>query len=208
MSNSQLGQDTWALQSTLHHWKNGRPYFVEVGGHDGVRHSNTLMFERYFQGTGLLVEANPELYARSLENRPACKHACVAVGATRGRAKFILGDSYGGLLETMPEAFTVEHVRRRNPIVEVEVVPLHDLLVQHEMPESIDYLSLDVEGAEYDILEAFFRTKTKFRFSALTVEFRYDMLYLERLMELLAKNGYRLDTTLAFDACFLDESLC
>jgi len=35
--------------------KNG--YFIELGGDDGVRKSNTYFFERYFDWDGILIES-------------------------------------------------------------------------------------------------------------------------------------------------------
>jgi hypothetical protein len=46
-------------------------------------------------------------------------------------------------------------VRARGAEIKVETVSLSDLLVQHKAPVAIDYLSIDTEGSEHDILSHF-----------------------------------------------------
>jgi hypothetical protein len=65
-------------------------------------------------------------------------------------------------------------------------------------------MSVDVEGAEYAILETFFNTPGRHLIlpTLLTVEFLYDRLMLDKLERLLEPN-YILDEVRAFDACFV-----
>jgi FkbM family methyltransferase len=69
----------------------------------------------------------------------------------------------------------------------VETVTLEDMLIEHGAPKDIDFLSVDTEGSEFEILNAFdFR---KYSFGLITVEHNFT----ERrgdLYDLLTGNGY------------------
>jgi hypothetical protein len=67
-------------------------------------------------------------------------------------------------------------------------VSLLDLLKFHNAPRYIDFLSVDTEGSEFEILNAFdFR---EYRFGAITVEHNYAPQRKE-VIALLTSNGYR-----------------
>ena len=62
-------------------------------------------------------------------------------------------------------------------------VALADILTDANAPSTIDYLSLDIEGAEYDALSTF--PFAKYQFTVMTVERPQ-----KRLRDHLRKNGY------------------
>lgn len=194
-----------------------RRWFVEVGAHDGVRHSNTKLLEEQFGWQGLLIEPNPELFELCKTNRPGCAVSQIAVcgDVTKCNDQFFLGDSYGGLVDHMPGDWLAEHYRRGTPTCEVTSGPLDDVLCGWNPPSFIDYLSLDTEGSEFEILKSLternrFRRNRPFgrvwQFGVITVEFRYDKHLLESLEELLEEDYY-LDRVQAFDAFFVNRRL-
>lgn len=199
-SQPATGQDLWVLE---HAPKHGG-YFVEIGAYDGLHHSNTWLLESEFGWDGLLVEPNPDMFRKLTANRPNCALSDKAVYGCNGSGIFIRGDLYSGMLNTMPRGWLDGHTARNNPVMEVRTVTLLSLLKQYSCPRVIDYLSLDVEGAELSILESFVRDggHDRFQFRTMTVEFRYDQGLLSRLMSLLSPH-YELVECRAFDACFI-----
>lgn len=200
-SQPATGQDRWVIER-LDGRRHG--YFVEVGANDGIRHSNTLLLERQFQWNGLLIEADPTLYGQMVVNRPSCrhKHAVIAMQHTE-RHLFYLGGQFGGLARTMPPEWVEEHRRRATPTVYMQGIPLEDALVEAHCPLEIDYLSLDTEGSEYEILRGAIRSE--YTFKLITVEFRYDSILLDKLQELL--QDHVLEKVEAWDAFFVHRSL-
>ena len=69
-------------------------------------------------------------------------------------------------------------------------VSLNDLLYQHAAPGIIDYMSVDTEGSEPVILEAFDFSKHIIRF--MTVEHNHNQANKQRVREVMIKNGYQL----------------
>ena len=71
---------------------------------------------------------------------------------------------------------------------EILTITLEDLLKEYKAPNEIDYLSIDTEGSEYDILKNF-RFNNYF-FKVITVEHNNtkNKLLIDQLLE---KNGYK-----------------
>jgi FkbM family methyltransferase len=202
-------QDEWVVE-TLTEWagpfshEKRLGYFVEVGSHDGLHHSNTRLLEEEYGWRGMLIEANKELYEKSLVNRPNCKNVNALIDRCDGQQNFTIGDgksvSYSGVTPYLPEGWFNHHKYGSKGYI-LPAYSLANILARFNAPKLIDYLSLDVEGAELAILEGLVQDG---RYSArcMTVEFRYDQLYLERLEDLLFPE-YKLDEVRAFDACFI-----
>jgi hypothetical protein len=66
-------------------------------------------------------------------------------------------------------------------------VTLHDLLLQMRAPRDIDYISIDTEGSEFEILINF--PFDEWRVRAFTIEHNFGRQR-ERIRELMVANGY------------------
>ncbi len=155
LAHGQILQDLWALFE-LNLKTDG--YFVEFGAYDGTAHSNTKLLEDRFGWKGLLVEPNLNMVGALREERkgpidPRC------VWDTSG-------DEIKLLITGDPELSTVaEHasedlhtVARRSTAVREIAVPtvtLDDILDEYAAPARIDFMSVDTEGTELKILQAF-----------------------------------------------------
>jgi len=197
-------QDRWVIEKT-----NGRRkgYFVEIGAHNGVHHSNTLTLEAHYGWNGILVEPDPMLFAQLHHNRPQCMSIRATVDSELCEGKeFLFGNSYVGLVQHMPPDWLEEHKHRETRVGVVPTTTLYRLLDAVNCPHVVDFLTLDVEGAELPILDTFFQECQEFDrtyvFRFLTVEFRYDQLLLDKLTDRLVSKGYELDCVRGFDACF------
>jgi hypothetical protein len=70
----------------------------------------------------------------------------------------------------------------------VETVSLENLLKDHDAPRHIDFLSIDTEGSEFEILGSF--DFNSYRFGVICVEHNYSDTR-EKIHSLLLANGYR-----------------
>jgi FkbM family methyltransferase len=145
----QLFQDLWAL------WVSGQKrggFFVEFGAADGVFLSNTWLLENRYGWTGILAEPNPTSFEALARNRGcAVSNKCV-YSRTGERLEFVATrqPEYSGLT-----AHNERMSRRGGPRLMVETISLNDLLLEHNAPRQIDYMSLDTEGSELEILSTF-----------------------------------------------------
>jgi len=154
---SEYGQDQFVAE--LLDKRGG--VFAEIGALDGLLHSNSLYFERERGWTGLLAEPIPELAAACGRNRPGATVIAAAISDHSGIEKFRFINSglagWSGLVaETEPEH--EERILSIAPhtaqIIAVPVMPLADALDIAGL-HHVDYLSIDVEGAEPTILRHF-----------------------------------------------------
>ena len=187
LSEAQLFQDLWVL------WVLGEKrggYFVEFGATDGRKLSNTWFLEKEMGWTGILAEPNPIFRTVIKENR-SCAISTKCVHSASGRTVDFLAvkdPEYSRIADINPGDGHEERKRGDSTIVPVETISLNDLLMEHQAPRRIDYLSVDTEGSEYEILSAF--DFERWRPRAITVEHNFTPLR-ERLFELLSSKGYR-----------------
>ena len=80
-----------------------------------------------------------------------------------------------------------QKARRKSTVYEVNTISLLDLLDKYHAPKSIDYLSIDTEGSEYEILKGF--DFDKYSFKVITCEHNHTSAK-ERIFELLSSKGY------------------
>jgi FkbM family methyltransferase len=205
-SQQQTQQDQWVIQKT-HSQQGG--FFIEIGGYDGKRHSNTLCLEQFFDWHGILVEPNPEQYQKLVHNRPNMEWADVAIGPEEGLKEFVVGEheagTFSGLVDYMGPDWLHEHELRHHPKIQVPTITLAQLFDRYRVPTVVDYLSLDVEGAEYVILEAFLKECTFPAIRFMTVEFR-EKRKLDPIVKLLSPY-FHLDQVQAWDAFFVNKVL-
>jgi FkbM family methyltransferase len=128
-------------------------FYVDVGaGHPVV---DNVSFAFYLKGWhGITVEPNPALAKLSRSVRPRDIGAETLVGSAPGTAKFFLVDDFHGLSTTIGEnarAAAENYGKRSNELI-LPVTTLAELCRKHA-PKAIDFLKIDVEGAEKDVLE-------------------------------------------------------
>lgn len=182
--NSQIGQDKW-VHSVLGNKRDG--YFIELGACDGVHYSNTLFFEKELGWNGICIEPNDN-YIPSLQRNRKCKLCNNLVYSEEGRTlEFALCDTASGVVDENIGPFT-----NTSHTVMKTTTTLYKILEFFEAPKIIDYLSLDVEGQEYNILSTFPFDTYKFR--CITVEHNAPHIGPQQqqlIRILLEKNGYK-----------------
>lgn len=185
---SQLGQDLWVLEQTGYK-RDG--FFVEFGATDGVRLSNSWLLEAEFGWRGICAEPNPDLFARLQANR-RCVTSPACIGGRSGEeVEFILADAFGGITAFAQldlHAERREAFRRDGRVMRMVTVSLEDFLIAHDAPQEIDYLSIDTEGSEYEILRHF--PFDRWRIRLITVEHN-NTPQRELIHRLLEPLGYR-----------------
>ena len=150
---SQVGQALYVLK-LLRGLKGG--FFIECGAADGEIFSNSLYLERVMKWNGLLIEANPETYPVLLKKNRKAYTVNACLYHKPGKVRFRLA-GVKGLLGGVPSAFQTGHlgylryVQQRRETT-TQCFTLHSLLSAVNTTR-VDYFSLDVEGAEINVLK-------------------------------------------------------
>ena len=149
---SQLGQDILALSMF---GKNG--YFVEFGAADGFHLSNTFLLENKYEWKGIICEPNRNFHSSVIKRKCNVDLRCVYT-STGDQVMFSSVNESNELstISLYEESDSWAETRSSNSErYLVETVSLDDLLISHNAPRRINYISIDTEGSEFDILNSF-----------------------------------------------------
>jgi FkbM family methyltransferase len=185
-SKSQLGQDLLALISS----GAGKPgFFVEFGSADGVALSNSFLLEQELGWTGILCEPSRSWHEDLKKNRSCIVDTRCVYSRTGEQISF--SENYIGELSGITEFTGDDHhglINRTTDSYQVETISLLDLLKHHNAPKHIEFLSVDTEGSEFEILNAF--DFSQHTFGAICVEHNY-LENRPKVKQLLVAKGYR-----------------
>lgn len=184
---SQVGQDRLLNERFLFNKKNG--VFLDIGAHDGMTGSNTYFFEKELGWQGICFEPLPHLFKQLRECRDCiCINACV--GPISGMVPFLHLNSCDEQLSGMCSTYD----KRQLDIVMNDLsiyggncavmllpcVRLHDVLEQYGIAH-VDYLSLDTEGSELEILKTIDFSKVSI--DMMSVENNFNEPFIREFLE-------------------------
>jgi len=183
---SQLGQDIFALDFA--DFKIGGT-FLEIGAADGVTLSNTYLLEKRFGWTGVLCEPARGWREALIKNRNSTLIFDAIWNMTGATLEFN---------ETSQREFsTINHysesdshspLRKDGSKYLVDTLSFADLTFNYAIPNDLDYMSIDTEGSEFNIIESIdFKV---FRPRVITIEHNYTKNR-ERIFNLLTSFGYQ-----------------
>lgn len=199
---SAAGQDRYIRETFFKDKNDG--VFVEIGGYNGWRGSNAYFFEKTCNWTGVIVEASPTQVKEIPKYRNAeIVHA--AISDVNGEAEFIDIVSgltqMSGLISEYPDDMLAKvrnYPGNRENIVKVPTMRLDSLLDSYGM-KHVDYCSIDVEGAERNILSTF--DFNAYDVTVFSIE-NNSSDYSRSLAGILEPAGYRLAEVIGSDEIY------
>ena len=158
---SQDKQDEYLETHIFKGYKNG--VYVDVGAHDGVSINNTLYFEKNNNWTGINVEPIQRVFDQLVTNRPNNININCAVCNNDGETEFLSNVGYTEMISGIKENFDKRHLQRlqrenaeymsTTEVIKVPTKKLETILDEHKISH-INYLSIDVEGAEFEVIKS------------------------------------------------------
>ena len=182
-SPSQLYQDIFVL-SELGFKKNG--FFVEFGAANGYNLSNSWLLEAHFGWKGILSEP-ARCWNDSLSRNRKCIIDNRCVWSRSGEQLEFSESAEISTITGFGEDDPHKKARQGASKYKVHTVTLMELMDEYSAPINPDYLSIDTEGSEYEILKDF--DFKKYQFKVITCEHNFTPMR-DKLYKLLTKNGY------------------
>jgi FkbM family methyltransferase len=185
-SKSQNFQDIFVLSQM--EIKSGG-FFVEFGATNGIDLSNTYLLENQFGWRGILAEPAKYWHKELNQNRPNAVIEKLCVWKVSGEI-LTFNETIDANISTIDVFSNLDNHaenRKNGNFYPVKTISLLDLLEKNNAPKFIDYLSIDTEGSEFEILSAF--DFEKYTFGIITCEHNFTP-FREKIHELLASKGY------------------
>lgn len=158
---SQCSQDKYLENKFFKGYKNG--FYVDVGAHNGIDINNTLYFERNNNWNGINIEPIKKIFDSLVKNRPNDININCAVCNHNGETEFYLNEGYTEMLSGIKDNYDKRHLERLNnenidnfsttQIIKVITKKLDTIFDENNISH-INYLSIDVEGAEFEVIKS------------------------------------------------------
>ena len=176
-SKSQIFQDLFVLYYTKNKKKG---FFIEIGGGNGFDLSNTYLLEKKFKWEGIICEPNIILQKNISKLRSA---QLIKEPITKKCLKNI--NFYENL-----DPYQSSIIKKNNfkKIIKINSLCLNHLLKDFNNNKIIDYISIDTEGNEVEILRNF--NFKKFKVEIFTIEHNFNKVNRKEILKIMKKNNY------------------
>jgi len=187
MSYSQIGQDLEVIKF-YNNKENG--FFVEIGASDGISLSNTYLLETQYKWKGICCEPIPNKFENLVKNRPNSICYNEAVYNSSGLTVIFDIANSCDFLSGISNHIDCHKstVDANKKTIQVQTISLLDVLKNANAPSFIEYMSLDTEGSEFQILQNF--DFEKYTFGLIDVEHNYIEPRRTKIRNLLLSKGY------------------
>ena len=191
---TQHNADDWVLTRYPN-----KGYFVDCGCFDGEVGSNTYKLEKY-GWKGICIDAFPKNFSR----RPNSKVVTAVVHGEKDLLMQFTKCQYPELSGLTQYLGRTKWEKFIDETVEVKTSLLHEILDQNQAPNFIEYLNLDVEGVELEVLKTF--PFDRYTFGCISLEHAYDEPRRTDIRKFLATKGYKLFKQEKVDDWFYHDS--
>ena len=151
---SQAGQDKIIKNYFFQNKKNG--FFIEIGAYDGIIGSNCYHFEKFLNWEGIAIEPSQIQYDK-LKNNRTCKTINKAISNHKKDVEFL--EVIEGLTQMSGinnENYTAIEAIKKSEKSKTKISKITTTTFDEEITSNteIDYLSIDIEGGELDLLKS------------------------------------------------------
>jgi FkbM family methyltransferase len=176
ISKSQVFQDLFAY--FFSNCKK-RGVFIEIGGGNGVDLSNTYILEKMFKWTGVVCEPDNRLHTNILSKRKCFLETAPITNSSNKIFYFNDKGTYNSYTSSTYNSSAKK----------LKSLSLNNLIKKYQLTKNIDYISIDTEGNELDIIKNF--NFNKYNVKIFTIEHNFQKNIRENIYKILKKNNYQ-----------------
>lgn len=174
-------------------------FYVEIGGNHPIRHSTTYLFYRKYECHGIIIEPIPQLCDVLRKVRPR-DNIIEAVVSSSHDSHATLYVARHHALSSLNKGHISKFTGNGGDIVdEINVKNINVNALISSISSPVDFLSVDTEGKDFDILNGI--DYAKFRPSFIQCEPGED---LEKTLILMAQQKYQLVALTDYNVVFAD----
>lgn len=185
-SYSQFGQDIHVLD---YYSNKSNGFFIDVGAYDGKEISNTYLLEHQFNWKGICFEPLPNEFEKCKKNRPnsICINNAVFSQSDK-EFSFAVHLGLSGIKEYINKH---AHILDTCEYIKVKTVTLTEILDKYNAPLNIDYMSIDTEGSELEVLKGI--DFDRYSFGVMHIEHNNEEPKRSDIRSFLENKGYHFD---------------
>lgn len=203
---SQSGEDL-IIDKLLGYKRKGM--YIDIGAFDPKRFSNTMRF--YLRGwQGVNIEPDTEHWKNFVRQRPRDINLNIGIGKDKG---FLVFHEFNPpTLSTFSKEFSKQYIQEGFELLgkrKIQVLGLKDVFKKHVIHRHIDFLSVDVEGYEMEVLSS--NDWKKYRPMVLCVELSFyeenskeETARKLRLKKYILNQGYKIVAQTPHNTLFYD----
>jgi FkbM family methyltransferase len=179
-------------------------FFVDIGAHNGLSLSNTKFLEDA-GWDGICIEPHPNVFKQLVENRKCQKVNC-ALWDKDTKVNFLSLSGYTEMLSGIYESYDSRHYNRilnelrhhggQSEIIEIDAKKFESVIDR----KKIDFLSIDTEGSELQILSQI--DFNKFDIRVICVE---NNFFEKKFDDFFRERGYELYTNIFIDYLYVKK---
>lgn len=151
---SQSGQDKIIKNYFFKDKKHG--FFVEIGAFDGIMGSNCFHFEKFLNWEGIAFEPSNTQFEKLKLNRK-CHLINKAIATEEKEVEFLeVEEGYTQMSGILNEKYISEETIKKDPRSKTKKIIITTTTFDKNIPfdKEIDYLSIDIEGGEMELLDS------------------------------------------------------
>jgi len=177
-SKSQVYQDLFIIYySKLK--TNGK--FIEIGGGNGIDLSNTYLHEKNYKWNGIICEPDSRSHKKIKNNREAILEKKAVSNLCKKNIIFYKNND--------PYSSSLKKIGTKSKQFVTNTICLNHLIEFYNFGNNIDYISIDTEGNELDIIKKFNFKKYKVNF--FTIEHNFKTKMREKIFKIMKRNGFK-----------------
>lgn len=179
-------------------FKDSVGFFVDVGASDGIIWSNTLGLEINNKWKGICIEPHPDIFkqlvgdTKGIQRTAECLNIAISIEEKTCDFQMFSGDWDSHMLSGIVNNYDSRQKDRTDfkrhysssKIIKVKCEPLQKIFNERSITH-VDYLSIDTEGSELEVLHSIDFNKTDF--DLISVEINYEA---DQIDSFLASKGY------------------